>query len=180
MDGMKGLNFNSVKQTIIKNNEMRKALLSILVTLLFITCGQKKTNYETKDWFSSNISLSYQRIYPGEHMILKVNSQTVFDKTGDSSLYPALKLFNFPDSIKSIEFISYHKGSKILNGRFDNQTNSKRIAIVVSYAYPKDLTYPVWPIKKEWFFLPVDSITRHVIIEPDTIKGQIILQEDGE
>lgn len=168
---------------------MIKTVAYLLFFVLFITsCEQNQSVnlYETKDQLSANLSLNYARTYAGEQLKMKMNGKVIYQAVTDSSLFPSRKLFNIPDSIKTVEIESYYKKKMQIYASYKNTAAFKRISVTIGYPYPRGIP-PTYmrdkegfsvPIQKEqWLYLPLDSIGRLVYIEPDTLKELIILQE---
>lgn len=154
---------------------MKTIIVLLLSFVILLSCKEsKQVDYEVKDWLEANLILSCRKPFPLEHLKLKVNGKVVYEVVGDSTGYSLWKLFNIPFKIKTLDVISYYKGKKILNSSLVNTFNANRLQVRISLPYPKNMKYPPWPIKLEWLNLPMDSIKRHVILQPDTSKEMII------
>lgn len=170
---------------------MIKNVTCIFLLVAFLAAcksGNPVNTYETKDWSSANLSLSYARTYAGEQLKIKVNGKVIYQIETDSSLYQGRKLFKLPDGINTVEIESYYKKQKKISCGYRNAASFKRISIIIGYPHPKGIapTYMrnnegfLLPAqKKEWFHLPLDLVDRPVYIQPDTVQGQVILEEES-
>lgn len=156
---------------------MKRPILIFAIIFLSISCYNPGINweYEVDSRNAANFSLECYLLYPNEEIQVSVNNELLFKTKSNKDHYNLRKYFFYPAGIERVQVSGFYEGKVIYARDFsDTLTGVSKLNLFISMPYPKGMIIPSDPQwRPGWTNIPIDSVDRIIILEPDTLLSKI-------